>query len=86
MAFFWALLGTHSGEEPLVKAARSLVDELKSVQLLESENKDLRGGLCGSYPATEGYCANSIPSWGVKFLADCLMQRLLDAPRHRYLG
>ena len=40
----------------------------------------------GSHPSREGEGANTIPSWGAKFFADCLMQRLFEPKRLRYLG
>ena len=86
MAFYWELLGRHGGDAALITAARTLVEELKLVHLIDADDADVRGGLLGSHPSREGEGANTIPSWGAKFFADCLMQRLFEPKRLRYLG
>ena len=86
MAFYWELLGRHHGDAALIAAAHTLVEELKLVHQIDADDANVHGGLSGSHPPREGDCANTIPNWAVKFFADCLMQRLVEPNRLRYLG
>jgi hypothetical protein len=61
-----------------------IVNELKLLQLADKNNRNTYGGLLGSYPIDGGYMPNIIPNWGVKFFADCLLQR--TNVNQRYLG
>ena len=46
---------------------------LKKVQILETSNPDLYGGICGSYPLHGDYGKHEILNWAVKFFADALL-------------
>jgi hypothetical protein len=40
----------------------------------------------GSFPLAAPYCSFAIPNWGVKFFADCLLQRLTGRTQLPLLG
>lgn len=46
---------------------------LKSVQVLNPENKDIHGGITGSYPLHGRYGRFEILNWAVKFFVDSVM-------------
>jgi len=51
--------------------ANKLVRQLCELQI-KSNNKNLNGGITGSYPINGNYCALLIPNWAVKFFADAI--------------
>ena len=71
----------------LQSTADYLLDDLKQMHLLDGvSNPDIFGGLAGSHPIGAGYLGYAIPNWGVKFFADCLLQKLLPEHTQNYLG
>ena len=48
-------------------------------------DRNLLGGLFGSYPIESEYCPFQMPNWGVKFFADSLMQQI-DSFNNELLG
>lgn len=57
-------------------AAHALIEACKTAQFCQTDDPDIRGGLPGSIPFAGQYCGFMIPNWGVKFFADCLLDRL----------
>jgi hypothetical protein len=78
LEFFIRSLGQRRSEPAFVRTADALLDDVKRFHLVdEISDPNLHGGLPGSFPIDEGYCAGTLPNWGVKFFADSLLQRLL---------
>ncbi len=85
--YFLRKLAGYTNDPQLIYVADSLVDDIKQLHLLEGvSDKNVYGGLPGSYPIGGGYCAYCIPNWGVKFFADSLLQRIFTNDKLRYLG
>jgi uncharacterized protein YyaL (SSP411 family) len=63
------LTGTERYKEGLIRANTYL----RSVQLLETDNPDLYGGISGSEPLHAPYGRFEVLNWAVKFFADSLM-------------
>ena len=64
-----------------------LIDDLKQLHLMDDINDvDVIGGLAGSFPIEGRYSNYAIPNWGVKFFADCLIQRVLGVDKQEMLG
>lgn len=64
-----------------------LINDLKQLHCLtDVEDPNTYGGLAGSYPIQASYCRYAIPNWGVKFFADCLLQRICHENTTVYLG
>jgi hypothetical protein len=62
-------------------AAEKLVNYLKPLQLLNSENPALNGALPGSFPLFGSYMTAGYPNWATKYLLDALlMQDRLSVP------
>lgn len=59
-------------------AADCLVDFLKGVQLMESDNAALHGALAGSFPLFGGYMRAGYPNWATKYLLDALMLQMKE--------
>jgi len=47
---------------------------LKSLQILESSNDGITGGVKGSHPIWGYYKMFSYPAWAVKFFIDALLE------------
>jgi hypothetical protein len=87
LAFFLRRLMHYSGETIFGRVADLLIDDIKQQHFLSGINdRDIFGGLPGSYPINGAYCAYMIPNWGIKFFADSLLQRLLVLGEQKYLG
>ena len=71
----------------LGEASDSLLDDLKHLHFINDiDDPNLYGSLPGCYPVGMGCYPYSIPNWGVKFFADCLLQRLLPRNDQICLG
>ncbi|HHT9107006.1 MAG TPA: SPASM domain-containing protein [Candidatus Wunengus sp. YC64] len=85
--YFLRKLAGYTNNPQLVPVADFLLDDIKQLHLLDGvSDKNVYGGLPGSYPIGGGYCAYKIPDWGVKFFADSLLQRMFTNDKLRYLG
>jgi hypothetical protein len=73
----WCLLRayTYSGDAKHFNAAVKLLDDVKSLQLMSSNDGDFYGSLPGSAPIWGGYQRWRIVTWGAKFLADALLEK-----------
>ncbi|MFZ3091284.1 MAG: hypothetical protein WA240_11755 [Nitrospirota bacterium] len=73
MAIIWGRFYQITGElkykDALAKANRFL----KRVQILDDKNKDIHGGIAGSYPLNSNYGRFEILNWAVKFFIDSLI-------------
>jgi hypothetical protein len=54
-------------------AADRLVNYLKALQVLDSENPALNGAIPGSFPLMGGYMTAGYPSWATKYFLDALL-------------
>ena len=87
LEFFLRRMLRYVNDPQFLKAADMLIEDLKKLQMLDGfDNPNIFGGMPGSYPIGVGYCAYSIPNWGVKFFADSLLQRLLSEENQGFLG
>jgi len=55
------------------RAADSLADALKAVQVLESPNQALIGAIAGSFPLFGAYMRAGYPNWATKYFLDALL-------------
>lgn len=69
----WCRLNQITGEDKYKVAARSVMEYTKTTQVLESEYKEIVGGIKGSHPINGGYHPRQYPNWATKFFADALM-------------
>jgi hypothetical protein len=62
------------------RAADTLVDALKGLQVLDSADLALNGALGGSFPLFGGYMRAGYPNWATKYFVDALLlqHRLAD--------
>lgn len=75
-AGIWGRLYQHTGEARYREGMMRANSYLRSVQLLETDNPDLYGGIAGSEPLHGPYGRFEILNWAVKFFADSLMLEL----------
>ncbi|HMJ84730.1 MAG TPA: hypothetical protein VK504_16230 [Vicinamibacterales bacterium] len=80
-ACLWLRHGMMNSDWPMVNTGLKMVDWLKGVQSLTSENPGIRGGLAGSWPVDGGYSVFAYLDWAAKFFADSLL--LAHAARQR---
>jgi len=88
-ALIWLRLYELTHDARYLNGAFKAIDLVNRAQLMDSTNRDLRGGIPGSDPIWGGYITMSVPNWAAKFHADSLMRkrdalgRLLQRPRGR---
>ncbi|MBN1755109.1 terpene cyclase/mutase family protein [bacterium] len=71
-------------KDPELRVTASLmVEQLKGLHLPESQKPFLRGGLTGSYPVNQGYCAGMLINWAAKFFADALLLKIGSPLKYR---
>jgi uncharacterized protein YyaL (SSP411 family) len=73
IAIVFYRLYQHSGEARYRAAADALVNYLKGLQVLDSDNPALNGAIPGSFPLFGGYMRGGYPNWATKYFLDVLM-------------
>ncbi|MFT7774325.1 hypothetical protein [Roseateles sp.] len=66
-------LAGHLGEARYADAADKLVDYLKALQSLRSEDPGCVGAIAGSFPILGAYMRSGYPNWATKYFLDALM-------------
>ncbi len=72
-AFIWLRIFEKTRDELFLKAAKKMVEQMKGLQIRNTKDRRILGGLTGSHPMSGSYVAYGIPNWGVKFFADMLI-------------
>ena len=86
-AFFLMRYHELSGLPRFADTAEEIIDDLKTVHLLDGvQDPGLRGALWGSWPPQGSYCSWTVPNWGVKFFADALLLPTVPPSSAIYLG
>lgn len=75
LAIIWLNIYKLQDDPRYLNAALKIMDQLKSIQILESYNKNIRGAIPGSYPIWGEYFKNCYPNWATKFFADAIMMQ-----------
>lgn len=63
----------HGGDPGYRDAADRLVDFLKGLQIIDSSDLNVTGGLPGSFPMLGEYMPGGYPDWATKYFLDALM-------------
>jgi hypothetical protein len=63
----------HTRDTKYKLAADSLVNYLKALQVLDSEDPGLDGGIPGSFPLLGSYMRIGYPNWATKYFLDALL-------------
>jgi hypothetical protein len=63
----------HGGDSQYREGAERVVDCLKGLQILDSSNPGVHGGLAGSFPILGEYMTGGYPNWATKYFLDALM-------------
>lgn len=69
----WGRLYQETGEPRYLESLKKANDYLKSVQLLDSKNPGVYGGISGSSPLHGAYGRFEVLNWAVKFFIDALI-------------
>lgn len=72
-AIIWGRLYKITGNSDYLKDMQRINTFLKKVQIHNTSNPDINGGIAGSFPLHGGYGAFEILNWAVKFFIDSLM-------------
>jgi hypothetical protein len=72
-ACLWLRHGVRRADLSMLNTGLKMVDQLKSLQSLDSVNPGIRGGVAGSWPIDGGYSIFYYVNWAAKFFADSLM-------------
>jgi len=70
----WFKLFQITGDKIYKDSAFKLLNSLLPFHIVKKGKYGIRGGLAGSYPFWGKYMPFEFPNWGVKFLADALME------------
>jgi uncharacterized protein YyaL (SSP411 family) len=62
-----------TGKAEYSEEAKKIINFLKDKQIKKSSEKNINGGITGSYPVSGKYCSNQILSWATKFYLDALL-------------
>ncbi len=73
LAIVWLKLTKITEDARYLNAALKINDYNKSKQNVFCFNKDIKGGIAGSFPHWGGYLAYTYPNWAAKFFADSIM-------------
>ena len=71
MGRFILVLGTFIWDKAVM-----LLEEAKSVQMVNTGDPAFDGSIVGSYPVWGGYQSWRLVSWSAKFFADALMEKM----------
>ncbi len=61
--------------EKYIKVANALISATKKTQIINTDNRNLRGAVPGTYPMYTGYVPNGYPNWAAKYLADSILMK-----------
>ena len=73
MAINWLRLAKVTDQESFFECARRANRFNMGIQDLLTDDRNIKGGLSGSYPVTGQYMRNRYPNWATKFFMDGLM-------------
>lgn len=73
ISIIWGRLFQVTGESKYLDCMKKINRYLKGVQLLQTNNPDIYGGISGSDPLHGGYGSFEILNWAVKFFIDALI-------------
>lgn len=73
MATIWIKLHKITGDKKFLDGAEKIIEQLKKLQIIKTNNANINGGLAGSHPISGEYAAYKLPNWVAKFFADALM-------------
>lgn len=83
MGIIWGRLYQTTGDKKYLDAHRKVNGFLKKVQIMDTGNPDLHGGIAGSFPINGKYGRYEILNWAVKFFMDSLMiEESIDRSGH----
>lgn len=72
-------IAEHTGEERYRRAADAVVDYLKALQPTSAphakDDREIVGGIGGSFPLVGAYMRNGLPGWATKFYLDALLHQ-----------
>ncbi len=83
LAIVWLRLDQVSGCGEFGETAVTLLERVKSAQIIDSENPDLHGGISGSVPINGDYERYCLVNWGPKFLIDALLLKARSRSERR---
>jgi hypothetical protein len=63
----------HTGEKHYAEKADLLLEFLKSIQKIDSQNASINGAIAGSFPFLGEYMRSGYPNWATKYFLDALL-------------
>jgi hypothetical protein len=73
MARIWLEFYRRTGEMSFLEGARLAIAFVAATQDIETPNRNVRGGIAGSYPICGRYERFTYPNWAAKFFLDALL-------------
>ena len=62
-----------TGDSKYAIAANRLLNCLKALQVLDSDNPEINGAIPGSFPLMGSYMTTGYPNWATKYFLDALL-------------
>lgn len=81
LAIIMSKYSQYAGEPEYAELAKKINQHLKSFHAVDQGDKNIRGGIAGSYPIWGDYIHYCYPNWSAKFYAESLMIELENANR-----
>jgi hypothetical protein len=86
VAILWMRQAKAGGGPHYASAAERMLEQMRSVHVIDAPDDNVRGGVSGSFPVRIGYCRDMLPNWAAKFLADALILHLYGDDPNDILG
>jgi len=63
-------------DEKYIRTADMILSAIKKTQVVDTDLRDIKGALPGSFPIYRGYLHDAYPNWATKFYADALLMKI----------
>ena len=74
-ALIWLHMYEEHGDPRLLNAALKAIDIVKAAQMMDGEDRGVRGGIAGSQPIWGDYIPHAFPNWAAKYFIDALLAK-----------
>ena len=76
LAIIWLQIYELTGETKFLDGIKKMIEDIKAVQIINTDKKEIKGAVAGSFPISGGYCGYMLLNWAAKFFADALILKI----------
>jgi hypothetical protein len=73
LAIIWLQIHELTGETKFLDGAKKIIEDIKTTQIIDTNKKEIKGAVAGSFPLSGGYGGYMLLNWAAKFFADALI-------------